>query len=171
MRLDLWRFRPAWPSKQLWRNLRVKASLKFACCPMCVFCMGLFIHWRSGFCREKLLARWDKKANCRSIIFVRLSFCLSAPVRCWLAGTLVWNQRNSGCLTWFMTHSGLGLIRCTQAPLSNAACVWMTIEDQQHYTSDFPPAFWAPQITSSLLIYGGHLESHTDPSSSVPLRW
>lgn len=135
---------------------------KFACCPMCAFCMGLFIHWRSGFCKEKLLARWDKKANCRSIISERLSCCLCAPVRRWLAGTLVWNQWNSGWLTWFMTHSGLGLIRCTQAPLSDAACVWMTIEDQQHYTPNFAPAFWTPQITSSLLIYGGHLESHTD---------
>lgn len=27
----------------------------------------VFIHWRSGFCIEKHLARWDKKTNCRSI--------------------------------------------------------------------------------------------------------
>lgn len=55
---------------------------------------------------------------------------------------------------------GPGLIRCMQASPSDAAHVWMTMEDQWHYTPHLGPAFRTQQITSPLLIYGNHLQCH-----------
>lgn len=147
---------PAWPSKQRWRPFVL--NLHAAPCVFSVW--GCLFTEGQAFVEENFLPDEIRQqiADLSFLCSLALSRCLSDPVRCWLAGTLVWNQWNSGWFAWFMTHSGLGLIRCTQASLSVAACVWMTIEDQQHYTPDFHPAFWTPQITSGLLIYGGHLE-------------